>query len=373
MSCFPHIADVLFGRGTGSNMHSGNIKFRALIQKYKPVYRDTPKKLKPSVSSKVVAIWRAQDPPGRFLTRSDRFNGSRRTFYDVGDAMARRKAAQCLREKSSMERMEMQSTSSGVMRAREEEGEDENTLWGPTTSICDRYLVQEQRPAPTATNDAEEAVSFPDLANVLTSTNFLSNEFLSKVSTRPDSTDSKAPASGSMSFSSELDTKNIIDTIRLKTFTATGNNCGGNVQFKLPANFYKDETSWFGAHKQDKGVLSLMGIYAAESDDFVGDLQQRGASDSPLFFASFDLGNTAAAGDDDGGLCFPSLLGGNTAEKCDPTLSSVLGGDDDDEDFAFPSLASIAPDVPNKRVNALQTIRDTVPTAAMLTTGLFDF
>jgi hypothetical protein len=361
-------------------MHAGNVKFRALIQRYKPVYRDTPKKLKPSVSTKVVAIWRAQEPPGRFLTRSDRFNGSKRTFYDVGDAMARRKAAQCLREKSSLERMEMQSK--GGKRTREEEeeeeeeedDEEEEATWLPTTNSF--FLMQEQRDATTKTNETEEAITFPDLADELTSTKLFSSQFLSIISAPTHN--STTPT---MNITSLLGTKNTMDSLRLKKNMVTiphknmGLDCGANLSFKVPATCNKkDDMSWFGAHKQDKACLSLMDIYAAESDDSIGDLQHRDATDSPFLFASFDLGNTAVSddGDDDNGLCFPSLFGGNTAAKSDTTLTSMFG-DDEEYDYVSPMFASLAPQVPNRRDDALQTIRDAMPTAAMLTSGLFDF
>jgi hypothetical protein len=355
------ILDVLFGRGTGSNMHSGNINFRALIQRYKTVYRDTPKNLKPSVSTKVVAVWRAQDPPGRFLSRSDRLNGTRRAFYDVGDVMARRKAAQCLREKSSVERMETQNKSSGGKRAREEEDEDEERQWEPPTTPYEATIKDE--------------VLFPEVADAWTSTN-LSDELLGIVSTRPDRTHSKAPPCSSTNFSSELDMKKTMDTIFLQSRTPLGSNgapdLGGHLKFKLLANYNKADTLLVAAHQQDKAVLSLMDIYAAESDESVGDLLHKVSSDSPFIFASLDKRHMASADDDDddNGLCFPSLFAGNTAEKRVTTLSSVLG---DDEDDVLPSLENLAHEVPDKQGYSLQTIRDTMPTAAMLTTGLFDF
>lgn len=48
----------------------------------------------------VVQIWRALDPPGRFLTKTDASQGDESLWHDVGDKKAREKASQCLRERT---------------------------------------------------------------------------------------------------------------------------------------------------------------------------------------------------------------------------------------------------------------------------------
>lgn len=94
--------DVMFGRGGGTNNHSGNIKFRKLCMQNKFKYLAASKVDKPKVAREVVAIWRNQDPPGRFITKASRDNskGQETLWRDVGDQKAREKASQCLRERT---------------------------------------------------------------------------------------------------------------------------------------------------------------------------------------------------------------------------------------------------------------------------------
>ena len=99
--------DVLLGRGGGTNNHSGNIKFRQLVNEHKMRYLACSKVDKPKVSREVVQLWRKLSPPGRFLARQDdskRGPGSVKAadniWYEVGDKKAREKASQCLRERT---------------------------------------------------------------------------------------------------------------------------------------------------------------------------------------------------------------------------------------------------------------------------------
>jgi len=99
--------DVLCGRGGGTNNHSGNIKFRQMVNEHKLRYLAASKVEKPKVAREVVKLWRSQDPPGRFLARKDdsrKGPGSVKAegniWTDVGDKKAREKASQCLRERT---------------------------------------------------------------------------------------------------------------------------------------------------------------------------------------------------------------------------------------------------------------------------------
>jgi len=101
----PH--DVLLGRGGGTNNHSGNIKFRKLVNEHKMRYLACSKVDKPKVAREVVQLWRKMSPPGRFLARKDetkRGPGSIKSednvWIEVGDKKAREKASQCLRERT---------------------------------------------------------------------------------------------------------------------------------------------------------------------------------------------------------------------------------------------------------------------------------
>lgn len=87
--------DCLYGRGGATNHHPGNKKYRKLVECKKAVYLASKRLDKPEVSLNVVHIWRAMNPPGRFLEQ-DKKTG---LWNDVGDDRAREKTSQALREK----------------------------------------------------------------------------------------------------------------------------------------------------------------------------------------------------------------------------------------------------------------------------------
>jgi hypothetical protein len=49
----------------------GNIQFRILVKKFKKEYNEASKFEKSFIASEVVEIWRKQEPPGRFLAKTD--------------------------------------------------------------------------------------------------------------------------------------------------------------------------------------------------------------------------------------------------------------------------------------------------------------
>ena len=89
--------DVITGRGGGTNLNPGNIKFRRIVEDLKPTYQQAKRTDKPVVAMNVVKDWRALNPPGRFLAR----NKFTRFWDDIGDETAREKCSQALREKHS--------------------------------------------------------------------------------------------------------------------------------------------------------------------------------------------------------------------------------------------------------------------------------
>jgi len=86
--------DVLCGRGGATNSHSGNRSYRKLVKKFKDKYLKAKKKQKPSVAAEVVDVIRKLDPQGRFL-KKDKDTG---WYLDIGDARAKEKTSQALRE-----------------------------------------------------------------------------------------------------------------------------------------------------------------------------------------------------------------------------------------------------------------------------------
>jgi len=90
--------DVMFGRGGGTNNHTGNKRFRQCVNDHKLRYLAASKVDKPKVAREVVNIWRNQEVPGRFLSKAGK--GKESLWFDVGDQRAREKASQCLRERT---------------------------------------------------------------------------------------------------------------------------------------------------------------------------------------------------------------------------------------------------------------------------------
>ena len=126
--------DVLLGRGGGTNNHSGNVKFRKLINEHKLRYLAASKVDKPKVAREVVQLWRQMQPPGRFLARKDEDNSEKSNedntvWYDVGDKKANAKASQCLRERTpevmpylrQLREQQDLSTEQGVMLMRQQQ------------------------------------------------------------------------------------------------------------------------------------------------------------------------------------------------------------------------------------------------------------
>jgi hypothetical protein len=99
--------DVLLGRGGGTNSHPGNVNFRELVKMHKKRYLAATKMGKPKVAKEVVDLWRQLEPPGRFLSRIDEPKTGPRSLRDenipwieVDEKEARKKASQCLRERT---------------------------------------------------------------------------------------------------------------------------------------------------------------------------------------------------------------------------------------------------------------------------------
>ncbi|KAL7539550.1 hypothetical protein ACHAXR_010594 [Thalassiosira sp. AJA248-18] len=87
--------DCLTGRGGGTNVHPGNIKYRKMMDDNKSSYLALCRLDKCARSMKIVQDWRSQNPPGRFL----RLNDETKLWDDIGDQEARAKVSQSLREK----------------------------------------------------------------------------------------------------------------------------------------------------------------------------------------------------------------------------------------------------------------------------------
>ena len=83
-----------------TNYHIGNHRFRVLADGHKGSYQAASRKDKAIVVLEVVQCWRAKNPPGRFLTRTNPELGDDTLWHDVGEEAALKKAAKILSEKT---------------------------------------------------------------------------------------------------------------------------------------------------------------------------------------------------------------------------------------------------------------------------------
>lgn len=86
--------DVLSGRGGGTNQHEGNCFFRSLINKNRERYLRAKKNDKPFISLSIVNTVRQRN--GRFLKKEE----SSGLWFEIGDALAREKTSQALRQRA---------------------------------------------------------------------------------------------------------------------------------------------------------------------------------------------------------------------------------------------------------------------------------
>lgn len=87
-------ADVLSGRGGGTNVHPGNRNFRDLINLHRRAYLKARKNDKPAISRAIVRSVR--DNNGRFLRKDDKSG----LWFEIGDDAAREKTSQALRQRA---------------------------------------------------------------------------------------------------------------------------------------------------------------------------------------------------------------------------------------------------------------------------------
>lgn len=96
--------DVLCGRGSGPNDHSGNIKFRLLVNERKPEYLSTNnRQVKARIAREIMEHVLRLSPPGRFLRKVDAASAKARGYRGdvwccVDEETALEKAKQALRQ-----------------------------------------------------------------------------------------------------------------------------------------------------------------------------------------------------------------------------------------------------------------------------------
>lgn len=106
----------------GTNHHSGNKRYRKMVEDRKIDYVNSKRLDKPLVALDIIRIWRNQDPPGRFLKLDEKT----KKWNDVGDKKAREKTSQALREKAPLIRQHLEDERRSMDRA--ERGESVSRL-----------------------------------------------------------------------------------------------------------------------------------------------------------------------------------------------------------------------------------------------------
>ena len=147
----PGVHDVIMGRGGGTNHNPGNIKYRRIVEDTKHSYKTAARPEKPLIATKVVSDWRALNPPGRFI-KLDKKTG---LYNDIGDAAAREKTAQALREKHQNRLyLDNEGRSAGFKQSSaydedmkrkhdghgSDKGEDDKTTWRNLVRRGDTYI-----------------------------------------------------------------------------------------------------------------------------------------------------------------------------------------------------------------------------------------
>ena len=74
------------------------MRFRLLIDQHKWRYMKATKTDKEELADELVTLWRNQNPPGRFVTKTDPSKGDDSLWHDIGNAAARKKILNSLRQ-----------------------------------------------------------------------------------------------------------------------------------------------------------------------------------------------------------------------------------------------------------------------------------
>lgn len=119
--------DVICGRGGGSNNHPGNVYWRILVKKSKPLYICSLKSHKMVVARSVVEMVRKRVPSGSFLEK----NLKTGKWEEIGERRAIEKTSQALRESAPIIRQAM-----GIKADMNKKYAGEIDSW---RFVCQRY------------------------------------------------------------------------------------------------------------------------------------------------------------------------------------------------------------------------------------------
>lgn len=89
--------DIILGKGNGINNLPGNVKFRKIVESYRPLYVSAPRRDKATVAWKVLKHLSELNPPARFLIPVTTDRGIR--YVEASKTRGHEKTCQALREK----------------------------------------------------------------------------------------------------------------------------------------------------------------------------------------------------------------------------------------------------------------------------------
>jgi len=111
----PHDHDVLSGRGNGSNLHPGNIRFRQLVNVARERYVSGSKEDKKKYVYCIVHHISSLNPPGRFLKKLDGKDGP---WSIMSEKVVINKTRQALREKAPEIEKALREKASAIEKAQ---------------------------------------------------------------------------------------------------------------------------------------------------------------------------------------------------------------------------------------------------------------
>jgi len=159
----PQENDVVYGRGGLANHHSGNKRYRKLIQDEKRSYLRCPdRKAKTNYAMNIVHQWRKKSH-GRFLQKDENTG----LWNDVGDQKARQKTSQLLREGAPELWKQMQVDDTAVVSKKKGNSSEGPKSNPPQTVVAPARKKERCRRAPRTELRSIRAKKRPQLSSEL--------------------------------------------------------------------------------------------------------------------------------------------------------------------------------------------------------------
>jgi hypothetical protein len=158
----PSAYDVICARGKAAWNHIGNRRFRVTIDMFFSKYKvATTKVTKSLLVMQIVDIFRENSPRGGFV-RQDNMTGR---WFEVGDAIAREKVGQSLRElllqENPEKHQEKRYRKASLKKARRDS--DKKRKSSPRVSLVPRPASEKRWAGPSSPSSSVSSTAFDDL------------------------------------------------------------------------------------------------------------------------------------------------------------------------------------------------------------------